>query len=152
MSDPFESPLVLPPTRLFEDERGWVCWHWLRVRYAETDQMGVAHHGAYVLWVEEARSEWIRHQGRSYADLEKKGLFLAVVDMGFRFKRSAQYDNLIRIETWLTERRKASLVMAYKLFADQAGDGGGLLLADAHTKLGLLDDEMRPCALPVGLF
>ena len=152
MAESPERPVSLPPTRLFEDERGPVCWHWLRVRYAETDQMGVAYHGAYVPWIEEGRTEWIRQRGRSYASLEADGMLLAVTDMGFRFKRPAHYDDLVRIETWLAERRKASIVLGYRLFADLEGNGGGVLVAEAHTKLGLLDRNMRPRALPVGLF
>lgn len=144
--------MTVPPSRMVEDERGLVALHWLRVRYAETDQMGIAYHGAYVPWVEEGRTEWIRLRGRSYRSLEQEGTLLAVTALELRFRRPAHYDDLVRIETWLAERRRASIVLAYRLFADTQGDGTGELLAEATTKLGLLDRDMRPKALPEGLF
>jgi acyl-CoA thioester hydrolase len=145
--------MSLPEGSILEDERGTVGLHYLRVRYAETDQMGVAYHGAYVPWIEEGRTEWIRLRGRSYASLEAEGMLLAVTDLQLRFRRSARYDELIRIETWLAAKGPASITLDYRLFRHAPGEGGdGELLAEASTRLGLLGRDMRPRRMPKGLF
>ena len=120
--------------------------HHIRVRYAEIDQMGVAHHGAYVAWLEEARTEWIRARVRSYRSLEEEGTFLAVARVSIRFLSPARYDDLLRIETRLTHVGKASFDMEYKLSFE------GRLLAEAQTRLAVLDEHMRPMKIPPGLF
>ena len=120
--------------------------HELRVRYSETDQMGVAHHAAYVPWIEEARTEWMRSRGRSYRELEESGLALVVTRVALRYLRPARYDDFLRIETRLIERRKASVELAYRVFRD------GELLCEAETRLGLVGPDGRPMRLPEELF
>ena len=63
----------------------------LRVRYAETDQMGIAHHANYVIWCEDARTAHIRQSGMSYRELEEKGLLLVVVEVQVRYRQPARY-------------------------------------------------------------
>ena len=120
--------------------------HELRVRYAETDQMGVAHHSAYVPWIEEARTEWMRARGKSYRELEASGLALVVTRVSLRYLSPARYDDVLRIETRLAERRKASVELAYRVFR------GEELLCEAETRLGLVGPEGRPMRLPDELF
>ncbi|MDZ7630965.1 MAG: thioesterase family protein [Gemmatimonadaceae bacterium] len=74
----------------------------LRVRYAETDQMGVVYHSNYLIWCEVGRTELIRQYGHSYADIERLGVGLAVSDAALRFHAPARYDDLIRVTTTLT--------------------------------------------------
>jgi len=73
--------------------------HTIRVRYGETDQMAVAHHGAYVDWLEEARIEWLRAKGVSYRDLEKQGILMPVLDVNIFYKRSLRFDDVVEMTT-----------------------------------------------------
>ena len=75
----------------------------LRVRYAETDQMGVVYHSNYFPWFETARAESIRQLGFSYADMEKMGIIMPVIEVQCRYVRPAVYDNLLRIKVILKE-------------------------------------------------
>jgi acyl-CoA thioester hydrolase len=75
----------------------------VRVRYAETDQMGVVYHSNYFLYFESARAESIRQLGFTYADMEKMGVIMPVVDVHCRYLRPALYDNLLTIKTVLKE-------------------------------------------------
>ena len=75
----------------------------IRVRYAETDQMGVVYHSNYFPYFEAARGEWIRQLGFSYADMEKMGIIMPVVDVHCRYLRPAKYDDLLTIRTTLKE-------------------------------------------------
>ncbi len=75
----------------------------VRVRYAETDQMGVVYHSNYFLFFETARAESIRHLGYTYADMEKMGVIMPVVDVHCRYLRPAKYDDLLTVKTTLKE-------------------------------------------------
>ena len=75
----------------------------IRVRYAETDQMGIVYHGNYFLYFESARAESIRQLGYSYAEMEKKGVVMPVVDVHCRYLRPAKYDDLLTVKTVLKE-------------------------------------------------
>src|SRR5436190_12187766 len=74
----------------------------LRVRYCECDPMGVAHHAAYVPWLEIGRTEILRDTGVTYADLEKHGVFLVVVKLEVRYRRPVRYDDLVEVRTRVT--------------------------------------------------
>jgi acyl-CoA thioester hydrolase len=71
----------------------------LRVRYAETDQMGVVYHANYLAWCEVGRTDWIRAAGMTYRDMERGGVGLAVADLQMRFHGAATYDDVVRVET-----------------------------------------------------
>jgi acyl-CoA thioester hydrolase len=101
----------------------------LRVRFAETDQMGVAHHAAYVVWLEAARVEWLRGHGLSYRDLETEGVSLAVTSVDVAYRSAARFDDLLRIEVTLEEARTRRLRFAYRVL--QVDDGR--VVATAHT-------------------
>ncbi len=85
----------------------------LRVRYSETDQMGVVYHANYLAWCDMGRTELIRGLGRSYAELERDGLVLAVSDAALRYHAPARYDELIRVETRVEEVRSRTVTFAY---------------------------------------
>jgi acyl-CoA thioester hydrolase len=117
----------------------------LRVRYAETDQMGVVYHTNYLVWCEIGRTELIRAvTGVSYATLEKEGVLLAVADLSIRYHAAARYDNDIRVRTTLTEARSRAVTFEYVI----TNAGSGDRLASARTVLVSLDDAGRPIAMP----
>jgi acyl-CoA thioester hydrolase len=116
----------------------------LRVRYAETDQMGVVYHTNYLVWCEIGRTDFIRNAGRTYAELERDGVRLAVSDATIRFHASARYDDPIAIHTRLVDLRSRAMRFAYRVFnADSRR-----LLASASTTLISIDDNARLVRLP----
>jgi acyl-CoA thioester hydrolase len=115
-----------------------------RVRYAETDQMGVAYHANYLIWCEMGRTDFIRQHVRSYAELERDGIRLAVADASVRYHAAARYDELVRIETTLSDVRSRALVFDYVI--TRAEDG--LRLVTARTTLVSVDAAGRPAAMP----
>jgi acyl-CoA thioester hydrolase len=73
----------------------------VRVNYSETDQMGVAYHARYLVWLDVARTEHLRRAGASYAELEARGLRLVVSEAAIRYRRPARFDDLVRIRCWV---------------------------------------------------
>jgi acyl-CoA thioester hydrolase len=115
-----------------------------RVRYAETDQMGVVYHANYLAWCEVGRTELIRQHGRSYAEIEKLGVGLAVSEASLRFHAPARYDDLIRVTTTLTDVRSRAMAFEYVIsHAEQ-----GTKLVTASTTLIGLDRAGRVARLP----
>ncbi len=116
----------------------------LRVRYAETDQMGVVYHANYLIWCEIGRTDFIRELGRSYAHLEKDGVRLAVSDVAFRFHGSARYDDPVRVYTRLTSLRSRALIFAYRIVhADR-----DTRLVSGTTTLVSITPDGHPVSLP----
>ncbi|HZS62339.1 MAG TPA: thioesterase family protein [Gemmatimonadaceae bacterium] len=116
----------------------------LRVRYAETDQMGVVYHSNYLIWCEIGRTDYIRGLGTPYAELERNGVALAVSEASLRCHAPARYDDVVRVETYLTEVRSRTVTFDYVI----AHAGTGARLATARTILVSLDREGRVAALP----
>ena len=117
----------------------------LRVRYAETDQMGVVYHTNYLVWCEIGRTELIRAlTGTSYAALEAEGVALAVAELSIRYHGAARYDNLIRVRTTLAEARSRSVTFEYLITNADSGER----LASARTVLVSLDPQGRPTRMP----
>jgi acyl-CoA thioester hydrolase len=117
----------------------------LRVRYAETDQMGVVYHANYLIWMEVGRVEYCRAAGLRYRDLESDGgVRLAVVEANCRFLSPARYDEEIVVKTWIDEVNRRMVRFAYEI---RDGDGGRLL-ATGSTKHIFLGADMRPRKLP----
>ena len=114
----------------------------IRVRYTECDPMGVAHHTAYPVWFEMGRTELLRGGGLSYRDLETQGFLIAVVKLSVQYKRPARYDDLLVLETAITDRGRATIDHAYELHRD------GVLLTTAATTVVSLDRDGRPQPLP----
>ena len=115
----------------------------LRVRYGETDQMGVVYHANYLLYFETGRTELLRAAGFAYADLEKRGVFLVVTETGCRHRAAASYDDLLKVRTRVTALGKATIRFEYSV---QGQDGK--LLAEGHTELAAVDRTKRPMRLP----
>jgi acyl-CoA thioester hydrolase len=115
-----------------------------RVRYAETDQMGVVYHANYLVWCEMGRTDLIRQLGTSYAELERGGVALAVIDASVRYHAAARYDNLIRVRTVITEVRSRTVSFDYRIEDALTGER----LASASTTLASLNGEGKLVALP----
>lgn len=117
----------------------------LRVRYAETDQMGVAYYGNYFTWFEVGRVELMRDLGFDYRALEREeGCYILVAEASCRYKEPARYDDLLRIRTELKALRGPVLRFAYRVLRD----ADGALLAEGETAHLVADRDMKVCSLP----
>jgi acyl-CoA thioester hydrolase len=116
----------------------------VRVRYAETDQMGVVYHANYLVWCEIGRTDFIRALGTPYAQLERDGVVLAVSDATMRYHASAKYDDAIRIHTRLADVRSRAITFTYRIVNADTG----VLLVSASTGLVSLSTDGRLVALP----
>lgn len=125
----------------------------IRVRYGETDRMGVAYHAHYLVWCEVGRTDLIRSLGPSYAEMEQGGVRLAVAEATVRYRASARYDDLVRIETRLERAQSRAVTFAYRLLREPEESAEGqapepALLATATTALLALDPTGRPRVMP----
>ena len=109
----------------------------IRVRYAETDQMGVVYHGHYCPYLESGRVEAIRSLGMSYAELEKMGISMPVVEVHCKYLRPARYDDLLRVRTSLPELRSDHRIE----FHQEIYRGADELLMKAQVKLYFWDTQ-----------
>jgi len=117
----------------------------LRVRYAETDQMGVVYHSNYIIWFEVGRVEMLRELGFTYREMERDDdTNLAVVEARCRFKAPALYDDLVVIRTRLVNVRDSLLHFTYEVLRD----ADGALLAEGETIHMVVDSNFKRMALP----
>lgn len=116
----------------------------VRVRYAETDQMGVAYHGNYFAWFEVGRTDLLRDRGFTYRQLEEEGLRLPVIEAQVRFRRPAFYDDVLEIRTQIAALTGARVTFAYEVHRDGAPGP----LATASTSHAAVDTQGRPRRLP----
>ncbi len=115
-----------------------------RVRYSETDQMGVVYHGNYAQYLEMGRVEWLRAIGFSYKQMENDGIMLPVISLQMEFKKSATYDDLITVTTSLTKLPMVRIEFDYEIRNEQ-----GDLLVKANTVLAFIDMKTkRPTKCP----
>ncbi|HUH13472.1 MAG TPA: thioesterase family protein [Longimicrobiales bacterium] len=122
-----------------------------RVRYSETDQMGVVYHSHYLVWCEIGRTDFIRRLGTSYAELERRGVRLAVVEARLRYGAAARYDEMIRVRTRLTRVQSRTLEFAYEIETERTRGDAPRRLATASTTLRALGPDNRPRTLPAEL-
>jgi acyl-CoA thioester hydrolase len=116
----------------------------IRVRYGETDQMGVVYHGNYPQYLEMGRVEWLRNLGFNYRDMELKGCFLMVVSLSINYKKPAVYDEQIKIKTTLKKIPTVRIVFEYEIVSEK-----GELLAMAETVLAFTDAKtLKPMRCP----
>ncbi len=120
-----------------------------RVRYSESDQMGVVYHTHYLVWCEIGRTDFIRTFGVSYAELERQGLLLAVTEAQVRYLASARYDELIVVETRLIRAQSRLLTFGYDIFCVEPGPKRQL--ARALTKLIAIDRSNALRTIPAAL-
>ena len=114
----------------------------VRVRYAETDRMGLLHHANYFVYFEMGRTEMLRSRGISYREIEDSGHFLVVIDLGCKYKKPAYYDDLLTIRTTVARVTHVKIIHEYHVLRD------GVLLAEGHSTLACVDREGKPQALP----
>ena len=121
----------------------------VRVRYCECDPMGVAHHAAFIPWLEIARTELLRTGGISYRDMEHTGIFLVVTRLELRYKAPLRYDDEAVIDVAVSGGGRARLDHTYEVWADRNdGRGRSILCATGETTLACVDPTGRPRALP----
>jgi acyl-CoA thioester hydrolase len=106
----------VPPTDRFVAETS------LRVRYAETDAMGIVHHASYIVYLELGRTDYARQRGSDYASFERSGYYLAVTEVNARYSKPAHYDDLLIVRCWLEEMKSRGLAFGYEILNAQSGD------------------------------
>jgi len=127
------------------NHRPVICESRLRVRYAETDQMGVVYHSNHFIWFEIGRVELLRQLGFSYRDMEQTdGCFIAVVDARCRYKAPARYDDEVIVRTHLKNVRESVVHFGYELVRVEDGE----LLAEGETTHIVTDAQMKIMPLP----
>lgn len=117
----------------------------LRVRYAETDQMGIVYHANYLIWMEIGRVEYCRAAGIVYRDMERDdGVLLTVVEANCRYVSPAFYDQKVTIRTWVAEAHARMLRFEYEMVEAETGRR----LATGETKHIFCNRERKPMKLP----
>ena len=116
----------------------------VRVRYSETDQMGVVYHGNYAQYFEMGRVEWLRNIGVSYKSMEENGVMLPVVSLNMNYKKPACYDDLLRVKTIFKSLTSVKIEFAYEIYNEQNEllTIGNSILVFVNMKTG------RPMAAP----
>lgn len=100
----------------------------IRVRYAETDAMGIVHHAVYPVWMELGRSDFLRQLGRPYPEWEAEGVMMAVSELRLKYRAPARYDELVTVRSWLKEGGRRKVVFGYEI----SRDGVRLVEAESH--------------------
>ncbi len=114
----------------------------IRVRYAETDRMGLLHHANYLVYFEQARTELLRAQGLTYRDIEDGGFYLVLTRLEVKYKAPAHYDDLLTIRTTVTRTTPIRIEHRYEVLRDKQ------LLAEAATTLACVDHDGKIQQLP----
>lgn len=116
----------------------------LRVRYAETDQMGRAHHMQYLAWFELGRTELMRGAGVAYSALEREGVMLPVANVTVEYVGAAPYDSLVAIETWVSDVRSRAVTFSYRATLADTSEP----LAEGTTRLICTDSSGKAKRIP----
>lgn len=115
-----------------------------RVRYSETDQMGVVYHGNYAQYLEMGRVEWLRSMGISYKNMEENGVMLPVISLQVKYKKPAMYDDLLTVRTILKKKPTVKIEFDFQIFNEKQ-----VLLAEANVVLAFIDMKRnRPVRCP----
>ena len=114
----------------------------IRVRYQETDNMGVVYYANYFVWFEIARSEYFRSMGISYREMEKRGLFMMVAGASCTYKAPSQYDDVVRVQAWVPEIKNSSIKFEYKVSV------GEKLIATGESAHVFTDRSHKPVRVP----
>lgn len=116
----------------------------VRVRYAETDQMGVVYHGNYAQYFEMGRVEWLRNLGLSYSEMERQGIMLPVVSLTLNYKKPARYDDLLTVRTIFIKQESVKIEFDYEIYSEK-----GELLTTGNSVLVFVDMKTgRPVSPP----
>jgi len=114
----------------------------IRVRYAETDRMGLLHHAQYLVYFESARVELLRAQGLSYRDIEDQGFYLVLTKIEVRYKRPVHFDDLVVVRAIVERTTSVRIDHRYEVLRD------GTLVAEGSSTLACVDAQGSPQALP----
>ena len=114
----------------------------IRVRYAETDRMGLLHHANYLVYFEQGRTELLRDQGLTYRELEDRGFLLVLTKIEVKYRWPARYDDLLTLRTIVTRTTSVRIDHRYEVYCE------GRLLAEGSSTLACVDRDGRPQALP----
>ncbi|HKB02653.1 MAG TPA: thioesterase family protein [Gemmataceae bacterium] len=114
----------------------------IRVRYAETDRMGLLHHANYLVYFEQARTELLRAQGLTYKDMEDQGFLLVIISAEVKFKSPAKYDDVLTIKTTVSRTTPVRIEHTYAVSCE------GRTVAEGKTTLACVDRDGRLQALP----
>lgn len=117
----------------------------IRVRFCETDLMGIVHHANYLAYFEEGRVDWLRKRGITYAEWAQRGVHLPVVEASTRYRAPLAFDQVFSLETSLTELRSHSVRFDYRARRD------GILLAEASTRLACVGPDHKLIRIPTEL-
>ena len=110
----------------------------IRVEYHHTDQMGIVHHSNYVKFFEVARTEWLRANGLTYAEMERRGVMMPIVDVAVKYRNPAVYDELISVTAFVDAMPMARMTFRYEVRGED-----GREIASGSTTLGFIDSQTR---------
>jgi acyl-CoA thioester hydrolase len=114
----------------------------VRVRYAETDQMGFVYYANYPVWFEVGRASFMRDRGVPYGEWEAAGYILPISSVNYRLFSPAHYDDLVKVVTWVEQVRSRSVQFRYKILRE------GMLLAEGETVHICINPDRKPTSLP----
>lgn len=115
-----------------------------RVRYGDTDKMGISYYANYFVWFEAARTEYFRALGLPYTECEKQGYFLPVIDTGAKYKSPSTYDDLVVVRTSVSEIKASSMRFEYEVF----NKATGIKLVTGYSVHVFVNREMQPVRVP----
>jgi len=115
----------------------------IRVRYKETDQMGVVHHANYLVWFEVGRTKYMEQIGFNYADMEKQGLLSPVIDIQISYKKAVKYGEKATIETWLKDYDGIRITYGYKIYHET----GDLAVEGTSTHVVVKKENFKPVVI-----
>ena len=110
----------------------------IRVEYHHSDQMGIVHHSNYVKFFEVARTEWLRAMGVTYAEMERRGVMMPIVDVAVKYRNPALYDELISVTAFVDAMPMARMTFRYEVRGED-----GREIASGSTTLGFIDSQTR---------
>ena len=120
----------------------------LRVRFGETDLMGIVHHASYLGYVEAGRVEYLRRRGADYRTLTETGFHMPVVEARLRYRKPARFDDLLVVEARLAAFTRVTVRFDYRVVRPKEAAGDEELLAEGHTLLACVDDGHVPRRIP----
>lgn len=116
----------------------------IRIRYGETDMMGHAYYGNYLLYFEQARAAWIRERGISYLAMEESGFKLPVVEVWAKYRGEVKYDDVIAVKIWVEEMRRAAVQFKYEI----TNESSGKVVTEGFTWQVCVDSSMKAVSIP----
>ena len=133
---------MIRPGDTFPEPETWFALH---VSYGETDAMGVVYYGNYPHWFERARSQYLRELGLSYAEVERRGVFLPVRELAVRYLAPARYDDPVLVRAGISHWSRASVTFTYQVYGPPEGEK---LLCLGTTQHACVNPQGKPTAIP----